>query len=369
MKATVAHVTSTSPQRTVEFPHRFSNALEVLLGEKLPKPPPNVDTQPASPASVTPPAPSIPNFAHWITDANALASDTVSLVKVSISKKISLSLVRSPQPAMIKADLSQIRQVLMNLVLNAAEAIGEETGSIVIRTSRLQPTSADLTDAILRPKTPGTEYVQIEVIDSGCGMTKETQEKIFEPFFTTKFTGRGLGLSAVLGIVKAHSGFLKISSQVGQGTSFKILLPLIEGAASPAEPTAAPRPGLWHGSGTVLLVDDEASVRESTGHLLTELGFNVLVAENGEQALQTFGQHVKEIVAVILDLTMPRLNGGEVFEQIRKICPRLPVLLSSGYNEENTMERFLGKGLAGFLQKPFTINDLAAKLRECLQGV
>jgi len=302
-------------------------------------------------------------------DANSLITDTVSLVRISISKKTSLNVNRCFQPAIIKADVAQIRQVLMNLVLNAAEAIGEETGSITIRTARLRVTEADLADAILHSKSEANEFVQIEVIDTGCGMSKETQEKIFEPFFTTKFTGRGLGLSAVLGIVKAHNGVLKISSQVGQGTTFKILLPLIEGAEI-TPPSAEPPTGngLWRGSGTVLLVDDEASVRESTSNLLSALGFQVLVAENGEQGLNTFATHVKDIVAVILDLTMPRLSGGEVLEQIRKTSPKLPVLLSSGYNEENTMERFTGKGLAGFLQKPFSINDLSAKLRECLNA-
>jgi PAS domain S-box-containing protein len=302
-------------------------------------------------------------------DVNSAIADTLSLVNVSISKKINLSLARSNQPAVIKADVAQIRQVLMNLVLNAAEAIGENTGSISIRVSRLRPAPADLANAIFQPKAIAAEYVRVEVIDTGCGMSKETQEKIFEPFFTTKFTGRGLGLSAVLGIVKAHDGLLKISSGVGRGTTFEILLPLLEGAAAPkAEPEHESEPELWHGSGTVLLVDDEASVRESTRNLLTELGFRVLLAENGEQGLHTFASHVKEIVAVILDLTMPRLGGAEVFEQIRKIRPRLPVLLSSGYNEQNTMERFTGTGLAGFLQKPFSINDLASKLRDCLSA-
>jgi len=302
-------------------------------------------------------------------DANVLIADTVSLVRISISKKIALNLNRCLETAIIKADVAQIRQVLMNLVLNAAEAIGEEAGSITIRTSRLRLTETDLADAILHPKSDATDYVQIEVIDTGCGMSKETQEKIFEPFFTTKFTGRGLGLSAVLGIVKVHNGLLKISSEVGQGTTFKILLPLIEGAEiAPPSETPPSGNGLWRGSGTVLLVDDEASVLESTGNLLTALGFRVLLAENGEQGLNTFTTHVKDIVAVILDLTMPRLSGGEVFEQIRKMSPHLPVLLSSGYNEENTMERFVGKGLAGFLQKPFSINDLSTKLQECLRA-
>ena len=303
-------------------------------------------------------------------DANSVISDTVGLVKISISKKISLNLVRSPQPATIKADVAQIRQVLMNLVLNAAEAIGDQSGSIVIQTSRLRPTAEDLAGTILDPKETPSEYVQIEVTDSGCGMSQETQEKIFEPFFTTKFTGRGLGLSAVLGIVKAHHGLLKIASRLGKGTTFKILLPLAEGARTvPQNQAAAAHPDqLWHGSGTVLLVDDEASVRESTRNLLTELGFSVLLAENGEQGLNTFTTHVKEIVAVILDLTMPRLNGGEVFEQIRKVCPQLPVLLSSGYNQTNTMEQFAGKGFAGFLQKPFSISELSSKLHECLEA-
>jgi nitrogen-specific signal transduction histidine kinase/CheY-like chemotaxis protein len=301
-------------------------------------------------------------------EANAMVNDTVSLVRISISKKISLRLIPSPQPVGIKADGAQIRQVLMNLVLNAAEAIGDSTGTIAIRTSRVQPSPAGLADAVFQPKSVAAEYVQIEVIDSGCGMSKETQEKIFEPFFTTKFAGRGLGLSAVLGIVKAHNGVLKIISQAGHGTTFKILLPLVEGTAIARREGSVSSGELWRGSGTVLLVDDEASVRESTRNLLTALGFDVLLAENGEQGLSTFDSHAKEIVAVILDLTMPRLNGGEVFDKIRELHPQLPVLLSSGYNEQSTMERFAGKGLAGFLQKPFSINDLASKLSECLKA-
>jgi len=308
------------------------------------------------------------NYSIEELDANALISDTVGLVSVSISKKISVNVIRSPQPAIIKADVSQIRQVVMNLVLNAAEAIGENTGSISIQTSDLQATAAELADAVWQPKSPASQYVQIEVTDTGCGMNKETQEKIFEPFFTTKFTGRGLGLSAVLGILKAHNGLLKISSQVGRGTTFKVLLPAVEGAVvTTHEPPAPPTP-LWHGAGTVLLVDDEMSVRESTGRLLEELGFNVLVAENGEKGLHTFATHVKDIVAVILDLTMPCLSGGEVFEKIRQLRPHMPVLLSSGYNEENTMERFTGEGLAGFLHKPFSITELASKLEHCLKA-
>jgi len=308
------------------------------------------------------------NYSIEELDANALISDTVGVVSVSISKKISVNVIRSPQPAIIKADVSQIRQVVMNLVLNAAEAIGENTGSISIQTSDLQATAAELADAVWQPKSPASQYVQIEVTDTGCGMNKETQEKIFEPFFTTKFTGRGLGLSAVLGILKAHNGLLKISSQVGRGTTFKVLLPAVEGAVvTTHEPPAPPTP-LWHGAGTVLLVDDEMSVRESTGRLLEELGFNVLVAENGEKGLHTFATHVKDIVAVILDLTMPCLSGGEVFEKIRQLRPHMPVLLSSGYNEENTMERFTGEGLAGFLHKPFSITELASKLEHCLKA-
>ena len=168
------------------------------------------------------------SYAPEQVDANSLTSETLSMVKISIGKKISVNLIRSPEPVMIKADVGQIRQILMNLVLNAVEAIGETPGSIAIRVSRQRPNAAELADATLRPASPAREYVQIEVIDSGCGMSKETQQKIFEPFFTTKFTGRGLGLSAVIGIVKAHSGVLKIESQVGEGTTFKILLPLAD---------------------------------------------------------------------------------------------------------------------------------------------
>jgi CheY-like chemotaxis protein len=301
-------------------------------------------------------------------DLNSLIVETVNLLKISINKKITLNLIRSPRPALIKADVAQIRQVLMNLVLNAAEAIGDKTGSIAVRISRLLPKGSDFAEAILRPESPAGEYVQLEIMDSGCGMSKETQQKIFEPFFTTKFTGRGLGLSAVLGIVKAHQGCLKIFSEPGQGTTFNILLPTIEGAAGDVHREKTPTPqSTWRGKGTVLVVDDEISVRESTRILLSELGFKVLLAEDGQAGLSGFMAHLKEIVAVILDLTMPGLNGEEVFAELQKVCPEIPVLLCSGYSRERAMTRFDGKGLAGFLHKPFTLDDLALNLRECLE--
>ena len=297
------------------------------------------------------------------TNLNRLIDDTTHLLQVSISKKAALRFhLDSDLPAIV-ADATQLRQVLMNLVMNASDAIGDRNGTISVSTGKLHADRGYLDATFLAPDIPTGEYVFLEVSDTGAGMSAETQARIFEPFFTTKFTGRGLGLAAVLGIVRGHRGALKVYSELGRGSSFKFLLPAAgDGAAAEAQPIAPNEPQLTS-SGTILVVDDEAAVRDVASQLLQSLGFATLLAADGNQALVVYREHRSEIVCVLMDLTMPSLDGEETFRELRRIDPGVRVLLMSGYNEQDAIARFVGKGVAGFIQKPFTLQELTQRLR------
>jgi CheY-like chemotaxis protein len=202
-------------------------------------------------------------------------------------------------------------------------------------------------------------YVYLEVTDSGYGMTKDTMEKIFEPFFTTKFTGRGLGMAAVMGIIRGHKGAIKVYSEPGKGSSFKILLPA---SGKPAELfNHESSIDDWKGSGTVLLVDDEETVRGLGREMLQELGFEAITANDGRDALELFKNN-PAINLVILDLTMPHMDGEQCFRELRQIRPDIKVIMSSGYNELEVTQKFVGKGLAGFIQKPYKLSVLKAAI-------
>jgi CheY-like chemotaxis protein len=219
-----------------------------------------------------------------------------------------------------------------------------------------------LSESHLGESLPGGTYVYLEVSDTGCGMTAETRSRIFDPFFTTKFTGRGLGLAAVLGIVRGHRGAIKFYSEVGKGTSIKILLPAVEW--KPGERMKIPEKSApLQDGGTILLVDDDPHVREVAADMLAYLGFQVLTAINGREGLKVFRTHEAEIACVILDLTMPEMDGEETFRELRNMRSEVRVILSSGYNEQDVTQNFVGRGLAGFVQKPYTM----AKLRSALK--
>jgi CheY-like chemotaxis protein len=199
-------------------------------------------------------------------------------------------------------------------------------------------------------------------------MDKATVQKVFDPFYTTKFTGRGLGMSAVLGIVRGHGGAVRIYSEPGKGTTFKVLFPAVEEQqAEPSGEPAAEAP-LYRGSGAVLLVDDEPTVLTVGGRMLQKMGFEVLTAGDGIEAVEIFRQHQDEIVCIVLDLTMPRMDGEETFRELRRIRSGVPVLLCSGYNEQDVVNRFAGKGLAGFIQKPYKLGELSHHLADVLGG-
>ena len=298
---------------------------------------------------------------------NDLIGEMISLLKASISKKAILNLnLKEPLPP-LRGDPSQIRQVLMNLVFNASEAIDEHGGVITISTGMMECSSGDISEIYLDDNLTEGLYVWLEVSDTGCGMDHETQRRIFEPFFTTKFTGRGLGLSAVLGIVRGHKGALKVYSEPARGTTFKVLLPAAESDKPPVpQSNGSPQHSDWKGAGTILLVDDEESVRNLGNRMLERLGFKVLIAVDGQQAVEAFRELHNEIVLVILDLTMPYMDGEETFRELRRIDPNVRVIMSSGYTESEIIPRFAGKRLSGFLQKPYTLDTLTQRLRDVL---
>jgi CheY-like chemotaxis protein len=211
---------------------------------------------------------------------------------------------------------------------------------------------------------PG-QYVFLEVHDTGSGMSEETLAKIFDPFYTTKFAGRGLGLSAVLGIVRAHKGALKVYSKLGSGTTFKVLFPA---SANPMGHQPAIVTRELAGTGTILVVDDEEIVRQTARHTLERYGYKTLTAKDGASAVDVYRRQPDEIGLVLLDLTMPVMNGEEALRNMQMINPRVRVLLTSGYNEVEAVQRFSGKGLAGFIQKPYTAAALAEKVKEVLVG-
>ncbi|MBI5543902.1 MAG: response regulator [Deltaproteobacteria bacterium] len=269
-----------------------------------------------------------------------------------------------PSLPSVEADATQLRQIVLNLVINASEAIGEKSGVVTVSSGAIDCGPEYLATAWLKETPrPGT-FVYIEVSDNGCGMNEDVRGKVFDPFFTTKFTGRGLGLAAVLGIVRGHRGTIKVYSEEGRGSTFKVLLPAVE-ARTLARPEST---GIqaWKSTATVLLVDDEETVRSVGTRMLRHFGLKVLVAADGREGLEVFRAHLSEIRTVVLDMTMPHLNGEETYRALRALDPEVKVILTSGYNEQEATTRFVGKGLAAFIQKPFQLATLGEVLRKVL---
>jgi signal transduction histidine kinase/CheY-like chemotaxis protein len=287
------------------------------------------------------------------------------LLQTSIPRTVRLQLELPTGLPHIEADAAQVQQVVMNLVINAAEAIPEgQTGTVLIATE-----IQDVDDAYSQSNfveaqlTPG-RYVSLEVRDSGTGMDEKTLGRIFDPFFTTKFTGRGLGLAAVLGIVRKHKGGIGVSSTQGQGTTFRILFPAI--APDPMLVETKTAESSLAGAGTVLVIDDEEMVRRVARTTLEFFGYSVLEADNGERGIELFRSRAEDVAIVLLDMTMPVMSGEETFRHLRTIRPDVKVLLSSGYDEIETTRQFTAEGLAGFLQKPYTGARLAEMIRSIL---
>ncbi|WP_224982479.1 ATP-binding protein [Geomonas agri] len=297
-------------------------------------------------------------------DLNRVVQDMGPMLDVSISKKALLRYDFEADIPAISGDATQLRQVILNLVINASEAMEEGTGLISISTRRMYCDRTYLSESWIDDRLPEGCYVVLEVSDTGCGIDREVIPKIFDPFFTTKFTGRGLGMAAVLGIVRAHKGAIKVYSEKGKGSSFRLLLPCIDGAADlPAPPSEQ---SFWRGSGTVLLADDEESIRALASDMLQALGFSVKMACDGREAVELFTAGMDDIVCVLLDLTMPNLDGEQTFRALRALKPDVKVIMSSGYNEQEVSLKLAGAGLSGFIQKPYKVAEMSRKLSEVL---
>ena len=304
-------------------------------------------------------------FVVQTLDLGELVEQTAQMLQISISKKAVLRYRLEKGLPPVEVDATQIRQVIMNLVINASEAIGDASGVISISTGLTRVDRDYLRGTLMDPDLPEGDYVFLEVSDSGSGMSAETQARIFDPFFTTKFTGRGLGLAAVLGIVRGHKGAMKVYSEIGRGTTFKLLFPATTGAGESSRAAAAVAP-VWHGEGTVLVVDDEETMRSTVARMMRLLGLDPVLASDGREAVEIFRAQPERFALVLLDLTMPHLDGEQTFTELRRLRPDVRVVLMSGFNAQEALVRFPGKGLASFLQKPFTVDALRMVLEDVL---
>lgn len=262
---------------------------------------------------------------------------------------------------LIHGDASQLRQIVMNLMINAAEALGENQGKISVALTRVElgPGRAEV-DYLGRSISAG-DYLCLEIADNGCGMDNVTSKRLFEPFYTTKFTGRGLGMPAVLGIITTHKGALQFSSQPGKGSSFLIYLPLHNSdfvEEAPLEVAAAKQEG-----GTILLVEDEKQLREIAKTLIEELGYTVIVAANGKEALELYQADATEIALVVTDIDMPGMNGYELCKALKKINNALPIILSSGFGDQYDTTQITAEAISGFLGKPYNFEQLGKILK------
>jgi signal transduction histidine kinase/CheY-like chemotaxis protein/HAMP domain-containing protein len=299
-------------------------------------------------------------------DLSALVRDLSNLLETSIPKTVRLELHLGASLPAVEGDATQIQQLVMNLVINGAEAIGDHTlGTVTVTTSLQSVDQAYLQQTLMPDEVPPGTYVALEVQDTGSGMDEPTLRRIFDPFFTTKFAGRGLGLAAAMGIIRGHRGALKVHSAPGKGSHFTVLFPAYSGEAPHAPtPVAADSRA---GRGTVLVIDDEEIVRRTARSILEHLGYSVILAEDGRQGVEVFRKLGGRVALVVLDLTMPAMSGEQTLEQLKAIRADVPVILSSGYDQVDATRRFTGKPLAGFLQKPFTAVQLARQVRLAME--
>lgn len=295
-------------------------------------------------------------------DLSEEVGKVASLLEASVPHKVRLLLNLQTGLPRIEADAAQIQQAVVDLVLNAGEAIGEREGTVEVSSG-----VAALDEEAIRQRfadagiTPGT-YLALEVRDDGSGMDERVQNRIFEPFFSTKFAGRGLGLPAVQGVVRGHRGAIEVKSSPGKGTTVRLFLPALQEAET--QETADLSPTATTATGLILVADDEDVVRRVAKSALERRGYGVVLAADGREAVEVFRSMPARITAVLLDMTMPVMNGAEAMAQIRALRPDVPVIATSGYNEAEALRRF-GAGVTAYLQKPFT----AAQLAEIVRGV
>ncbi|RMH21010.1 MAG: response regulator [Acidobacteria bacterium] len=300
-------------------------------------------------------------------DLSELVANTLPLIESSLDKNATLRPELADGLPAIEADVTQVRQVIMNLLTNAADALDDRVGEVLVRTSLRTLNAADFDGAAVVPAEPAGRFVVLEVRDTGRGMDRETQARIFDPFFSTKTSGRGLGLAAALGIVRGHGGGIRVASAPGRGTVFEIFFPAQEEAGDPLDETVTDRrPPVARRDGRVLVVDDEAMVREVAAQMLEAGGFEVLAASDGYEALALYGEHGESIDAVLLDVSMPQMDGAETLRALRRIDPGVVVILSSGYPEQEAALRFAELKPSAFLHKPYKVQTLLRKVAAAL---
>ena len=298
-------------------------------------------------------------------DLNQLVKDNLGLLEAFLPKHTRLELSLMSNLPTIELDRGQAQQLVMNLVINAIEAIQTETGRIIIQTGEAELKSHQLSQYKSRDPLPPGRYVYLKVIDNGIGMNEATLARIFDPYFTTKPRGSGLGLSATLGIVQKYQGGLKVESQPTNGTTFKILFPASQAAVATNQ---APAETEELGSTTILVVDDEASVREVVSDILAMQDIKTILATDGRDGIEKFEQHSAEIDLVLLDMKMPVMNGEEAFYALRELDPRLKILISSGYHEPEITNRLLRQGPTRFLAKPYSPSALLEMIKSIIDA-
>jgi len=292
-----------------------------------------------------------------VLDLRRQIDELGALLGASLPKKVQLRIEVGGTVPPIEADVAQVQQVLMNLVINGADAIGPEGGTVVVRVGVQELSEGDLRGAVGFGEARAGRFAWVEVSDDGAGMDPATLGRIFDPFFSTKATGRGLGLAAVQGIIRGHQGLVRVYSELGQGTTFKVFFPVSLGRLAPL---VEPSPIEGRGSATVLVVDDEPTIREIARAILEGRGYRVIEAGDGQEAVDVFRSRSAEIDLVLLDMTMPRLSGEEAYRELVLIRPDIRVILSSGYNEVEATRRLVGQGQVAFIQKPYTVRQLMA---------
>jgi signal transduction histidine kinase len=307
------------------------------------------------------------NFVIEPVNLSTLVREISDLIRSSVPRTVALDVQLQPDIPPIEADATQMQQLVMNLILNAAEATAERSGEVRVSTGVLRIAPGEpVTHYRPNPPSPGT-YVTVQVSDDGCGMSELVQTQIFDPFFTTKFTGRGLGLSAALGIVRSHQGAIGVESEVGVGSTFTVLLPVVETAQPRLDPALLNQETQTVSSGAVLIIDDEDLVRRAARATLEHFGYTVYDAASGPDGADLFSRLHDRVSAVLLDLTMPRMDGYDVWRYIRRVRPDMKVVISSGFEEADAMKQFSEDPALLFLKKPFTAAGLGNKIQEALK--
>jgi CheY-like chemotaxis protein len=298
-----------------------------------------------------------------------VVGDALAIVQASVSRKITIRPDVPEDGPLIPADVGQLQQLILNLVLNGAEAIGDQRGEVSVRVRVRDVAEAELAERFTGFGLPAHRYTEIVVSDTGSGMDPETLEKIFDPFFTTKFLGRGLGLAAALGVVRSHGGGIAVQSAPGKGTTFTVLLPAEEeGEDGPPMTVSDSITETAKGHGLVLVIDDEVGIRSLIQAALEDLGYTVLTAENGAQGLDLFDRSSDEISMVLLDVIMPAMDGPETATEIQSRNPEVPILVMSGLGDHDALQRFSKVRIAGFVPKPFAPDQLAQAVAVARHG-